>query len=209
MIKEATCYNSECTLSVINSSTFSIITITKTTINDLLSSIIIISNIMVIIQSEGQLKGDTRNWYPFINRKYLMRSLMSADISVRSRGGGSSTTPTDCFELISGIISAWWWWLEERGPPCQLSFRTTRQLSRTTASLICKVALSDTRCSRRTLDSTCRNTSYGFKKPRHDPSSVCQDQTSDAAAKAFQSVKFWPEITKMFFLLFVSSAPPE
>lgn len=32
---------------------------------------------MAIIQSEGQLKWDERNWYLFINRKYLMDSLMS------------------------------------------------------------------------------------------------------------------------------------
>lgn len=41
-----------------------------------------------------------------LTEKYLTDSLMSADISVRSRGGGSGTTPTDCFELIAGIINA-------------------------------------------------------------------------------------------------------
>jgi len=56
------------------------IIITKTTITDLPSVLIIISLVVVIIQSEGELKGDERNRYILMNRKYLTGSLMSADI---------------------------------------------------------------------------------------------------------------------------------
>lgn len=116
-------YSPECTPSVINSSTFSMIIITKTTITDLPSVLIIISLVVVIIQSEGELKGDERNRYILMNRKYLTGSLMSADIRPYSWGGGGGAEarpPPAAFELIDGIIRAWWRWLEERGPPCNL-----------------------------------------------------------------------------------------
>lgn len=69
------------------------IIITNTTINDLPSFIIIVSTITVIIQSEGQLKGDERNPYLFINRKYLTDSLMSTDIRLHSGEGTAARPP--------------------------------------------------------------------------------------------------------------------